>query len=265
VSRPLLEDLSGLGSDERAALRRHLLSLADTKRILGIRYSDWLLGAPSIETGIACSGMAQDEWGHARLIYAMLKELGEDPVPVEHDRAAADYASCDALDAPLDDWAAVVAAMIVVDGALTIALEAFGEGRFAPARSRVPKMLGEEEFHRDLAAAWTRRLGGAGGDARARLGASARQMLPRTLAWLAPDDAAHARLVALGVTGPADDLRERYRERWNPILAACGVESAGVMPERSGWDAVRGRGPGHPGEEAVERARGDRNRALFVE
>ena len=32
-----------------------------------------------------------------------------------------------------------------------------------------------------------------------------------------------------------------------------------------GWDAVRGRGAGHPAEEAVERARGDLNRALFVE
>ena len=54
--------------------------------------------------------MAQDEWGHARLLYALLKDFGEDPVPVEHDREPEAYASCDALDAPADDWADVVSA-----------------------------------------------------------------------------------------------------------------------------------------------------------
>jgi ring-1,2-phenylacetyl-CoA epoxidase subunit PaaC len=265
MSAAALDDLSGLSSEERTAVRRHLLSLADTKRILGIRYSDWLLGAPSIETGIACSGMAQDEWGHARLIYAMLKDLGEDPVPVEHDRAAEAYASCDALDAPLDDWASVVAAMVVVDGALTVALQAFGEGSYAAARSRVPKMLGEEEFHADLAAAWVRRLAGSAGPGRARMREETLAMLPRTLAWLAPGDDAHAALVDLGVTRPAPALMAAYRERWGPLLQMLEIEPARLEADRTQWDEERGRGPGHPGVEAVERARGDRNRALFVE
>lgn len=265
MSAEPLESLDGLGDPERGALRRLLLSLADTKRILGIRYSDWLLGAPSIETGIACSGMAQDEWGHARLVYAMLKDLDEDPVPVEHDRPGSAYASCDPLDAPLDDWAEVVAAMVVVDGALSVALEAFGEGRYAAARGRVPKMIGEEEFHRDLAAAWLRRLAAAGTPARDRLRDACLAMLPRALAWMAPADEAHERLVGLGVTLPAEALLQRHRERWQLVLSGLDIELAGVSPERSGWDPSRGRGPGHPGDEAVERARGDRNRALFVE
>ena len=49
--RPL--DVTSLGADDHRHLRRTVLGLADTKRILGIRYSDWLLGAPSIEAGIA--------------------------------------------------------------------------------------------------------------------------------------------------------------------------------------------------------------------
>ena len=76
-----------LGPEVRAALRRQVLTLADSKRILGLRYSDWLLGAPSIETGIAASSMAQDEWGHARLLYSMLKDFGEDPTTTEHERS----------------------------------------------------------------------------------------------------------------------------------------------------------------------------------
>ena len=48
---------------------------------------------------------------------------------------------------------------------------------------------------------------------------------------------------------------------------AGGVADHGELApcEEGGWDEGRGRGPGHPDEEAVERARGDRNRTLFVE
>ena len=63
--------VDALGADDRAALKRLILGLADSKRLMGIRYSDWVLGAPSVETGIATSSMTQDEWGHARLLYAM--------------------------------------------------------------------------------------------------------------------------------------------------------------------------------------------------
>ena len=68
-------NVASLDAPTRAALERHILRLADSKRLMGIRYSDWTLGAPSVETGIAMSSMTQDEWGHARLLYSMLKEL----------------------------------------------------------------------------------------------------------------------------------------------------------------------------------------------
>ena len=152
-------EVDRLDDGARAALRRLLLTLADSKRLMGIRYSDWLLGAPSIEAGIATSSMSQDEWGHARLLYAMLKGLGEDPVAVEHERSDEAYASLDPLDTAFPDWAAVVAGMVLVDGALTVALEAFSRGSFEPATTRVPKMLAEEEFHASLGRAWYRRLG----------------------------------------------------------------------------------------------------------
>jgi len=131
-----------LDEPTRAALRRYVLSLADSKRLMGIRYSDWNLGAPTVETGIAMSSMTQDEWGHARLLYAMLKELGIDPVQIEHERPAEAYANLGPLDEPFSDWAATVAAMVIVDGALSAALAAFSRGRFEPedvVRRGVPR------------------------------------------------------------------------------------------------------------------------------
>ncbi len=248
-----------------APLSRHILSLADTKRLLGIRYSDWLLGSPSIETGIAASSMAQDEWGHARLLYAMLKRLGFDPFEVEHTRPADRYYSAPALDHPFDDWADFIAAVVVVDGALSVALESFADGNFALARSRVPKMLAEEEYHRQFGTAWFARLAAAGGEGAARLDAAARTMLPSTIAWLLPGDEVQDELVADGRVLPGKRVRELLEARLGGTLGAAGIALDDIEPDRDGWDPERRRGPGAPAEEAVERARGDRNRALFVE
>ena len=248
----------------RQPLRRLILTLADSKRMMGIRYSDWVLGAPSIETGVAASSMSQDEWGHARLLYAMLRDLGMDPTRVEHGRSAGEYASLDGLDDAFEDWACVVAGMVVVDGALAVALEGFSEGRYEPARTRVPKMLAEEEFHASLGRAWYRRLSGSGSGARELLAQATSALLPATLAWLGASDAAAGALAKASVTPPGPHLLTRFRDRTRELLAESGVDVDAARPATE-WDPSRARGPGHPAEEAVERARGDRNRALLVE
>ena len=261
----MISSVDDLGAAERAALRRLIVGLADSKRLLGIRFSDWLLGAPSIEAGIAASSMAQDEWGHARLIYAMLKDFGEDPKEIEHDRAAEAYASMPALDVEFADWADVVAAMVVVDGALTAVMAGFSEGRYESAGSRVPKMLGEEEFHRDMALAWLRRMAGASPAGRARMTEALNNMLPSAMEWMAPGDESSATLAAAGLAASSADCLARYAETWAGPLSALGVTLPAAPAVSGGWDADRGRGAGTPDEEAIQRARGDLNRMLFVE
>ena len=258
-------DTASLDAPTTAALKRLILSLADSKRLMGIRYSDWLLGAPSIETGIAASSMCQDEWGHARLLYAMLRDLGEDPVAVEHERPDEAYASVDPLDGPFPDWAAVVAGMVLVDGALSVVLASFAEGRFEPATTRVPKMLSEEAFHRSLGVAWYRRLAGSDAqEARNLLRGATESMLPSLLAWVGAADAAAVSLVEAGVIADAATLTGAFRHQVRDVLSEAGVDVDAVAAADA-WDEGRGRGPGHPDADASERARGDRNRMLFVE
>ncbi|NNK64339.1 MAG: hypothetical protein HKO98_14170, partial [Gemmatimonadetes bacterium] len=160
-------------------------------------------------------------------------------------------------------WADVVALIAVVDSALTVVLEAFSEGRYAPAGARAGKMIAEEAFHGDMARAWVRSLAGGTSESRARIADACNSRLPRTLAWMAPDDDAAARLAEAGIMPTTDELLERFADRHANMFAAAGVQVP--APNREGWDAARGRGPGHPGLEAVERARGDLNRELFVE
>lgn len=257
-------DVDRLDRADKAALERLIITLADTKRMLGIRYSDWLIGSPSIETGIAASSMCQDEWGHARLLYAMLKQLGKDPGPYERERPAAQYASTTALDEEAPDWAALVAMMVLVDGAATAMLESFAAGAFEQANSRVPKMLAEEEFHASLGAAWYRRLADSDGEAKALLTEATRRMLPSLLTWVGTDDEVNERLLALGVIEPAAARLTRFRDGVRELVAVVGVD-VDAEDGRGEWDSTRARTAGQPTEEAVERARGDRNRALFVE
>jgi len=259
------EGLSGQEPEVREGFRRLVLSLADSKRLLGIRYSDWILGAPSIEAGIAASSMAQDEWGHARLLYATLKDFGDNPLEVEHQRDPEAYCSMDALDEGFDDWAAVIAAIVVVDGALTVALEGLRGGGYQSIEGRVGKMLAEEEFHRSMGEAWFRRLAGSSDTARERLRAGVEQFLGSTVRCLAPGDPAHEGLGTLGLTLPGKELRRQFAERVDPLLELLDMSVPLEGPDLEGWDGARGRGPGQPAGEAVERARGDRNRALFVE
>lgn len=254
------KDLSG---GLETGVRRTILTLADSKRMLGIRYSDWLLGAPSLETGIAASSMAQDEWGHARLLYAMLKDLGMDPVSVEHDRTAVEYASVEALDRPFQDWAAVVAGMVLVDGGLTVLLHGFAEGAYEPAAGRVPKMVAEEAFHASMGAAWFRRLAEGAEAGRTLLVEATRSMLPGILQVMDPPDTLRSTLSDAGVLPSGPAVKDAFLAEVGDLLDLVGVDpSCGTAAP---WDPSRGRGEGAPEEEAVERARGDRNRELFVE
>lgn len=263
-TEPVL-DVGSLDADTRSALKRHILRLADSKRLLGIRYSDWNLGAPTIETGIAMSSMTQDEWGHARLLYSMLKELDVDPDAIEHERPAEDYRNLSSLDSEFPDWAATVAAIVIADGALRTAIGAFAEGTFEPAQSRCTKMISEEAFHTSLGDAWYRRLAASSDEARALLRAATDRFLPEALAWLGADDAPTALLVEAGVTEPGAKLVPLFQDAVRDMLALGGVDVDTVQPASVDWDEKRGRGPGHPDDDTVERARGDRNRALLVE
>lgn len=268
-----------LPADVRDALRDLILALADSKRVLGLRYSDRMLGAPTLEAGIAASSMAQDEWGHARLTYAMLGDFGDDPKALEHDRPAAEYRSIGALDRALGSWADTIAASLLVDAALATQYGALVESRYTPVHNRVQKMLDEERFHFQYAAGWARRIAAVPA-VRGELAGALARILPETLRWFGRDDApAVARLAADGITRRSpSELRARFLGRVGPVLAEIGMaEELGVgqrdggawswsgTPDWSGWDDATRRAGGALDEETAARARGDKNRALLLD
>jgi ring-1,2-phenylacetyl-CoA epoxidase subunit PaaC len=278
VNQPV-EKAAALSEQSRGTLRALILSLADSKRLLGIRYSDWMLGAPTLETGIAASSMAQDEWGHSRLTYALLSEFGDEPKRLEHEREAEEYHSIAALDSAFASWSEMIAAALLLDTAITEQYAALAESRYTPLHNRVQKLLDEEEFHFQYAAGWAPKLA-ASAEARAQFVKAARGFLPAALHWLGRgDDPALARLREEGLTrGTSDELRRSYLARVGPVLEEGGVAGdLGVQGGGDGWsfdgalewsdwdDRRRRSGGGGPDADTLARVRGDKNRAMLLD
>lgn len=259
VPEPLHEPLGAL-----------LLSLADNKRLLGMRYSEWILGAPTLEAGIACSAMAQDEWGHGRILYAMLKDFGRDPGALEHERGSDEYLVSELLDAPPEEWPALIALNALFDTALSVQCEALTDSRYTPLQFKMGKLLDEERFHFEHARGWTARLAEAE-TGRGALAAAFDAAVGPCLRWFGRGEGElWTGLVEEGViTGDPDAQRARWLARVGPLLEQVGLEAPG--PEGagldwSGWDDARRRsGAGGPDADTLARVRGDKNRAMLMD
>lgn len=231
-----------------------ILVLADTKRLLGMRYAEWILGAPALEAGIACASMAQDEWGHGRLLYALLKDFGDDVEQLEHGRAPAEYRNLELLDDAPASWPDLVVVNALVDAAVSVQLEALRESEHAPLRQRVGKILDEEEFHAAHGTAWLKRIAAASTDAKQLLATAIERALPVILRWFGP--------------GPAgDQLRAQYVSRIKPLLDAAGLPApAAAAPAFTDFDMSTRRSHNRgPDAATIARIRGDKNRAFLMD
>ncbi len=259
------ETLSGAA----AATRDLILVLADSKRLLGTRYAEWILGAPELEAGIACASMAQDEWGHGRLLYALLKDFGDDTDRIEHGREPSEYRSIEVLDTEPRDWAQLVILNALVDSALTIQLEALRESSHIPLRQRVGKLLDEEVFHAQHGAAWLRRLASATDEARQLVDEAAAAAIPQILRWFGSDDGQGRLLLENGIANAmGGELRARFLERVAPLLAL--IENPEMLrsiePDFANFDETTRRTIGtSPDAATIKRVRGDKNRQVLVD
>jgi ring-1,2-phenylacetyl-CoA epoxidase subunit PaaC len=257
----------GMDAATAAAVRDLILTLADSKRLLGYRYAEWMLGAPELETGIACASMAQDEWGHARLLYALLKDFDEDVEGLEHGRGPEAYHSMQVLDRPVETWPDLVALMVIADAAATAQIAALRGSSYAPLRQRVEKVLDEERFHAAHGMAWVRRLATASDASRSALASALERALPPVLAWFGPASDRSARLVDAGIVAEAGpDLRKRFAAQVRPALEQAGVEGPPADAGLEGFDEARRRSAqGGPDEETLRRIRGDANRTFLMD
>jgi 1,2-phenylacetyl-CoA epoxidase catalytic subunit len=203
-----------------------VLSIADNKQMLGLRYAEWATRAPSLEADIAAAAMGLDDLGHSRVLYGCLEPLREDPRGPERESDPASLSNLPYFDDPWTSWGQFVAANAVLDTAFTVMIEACVAGNVEVLQHRLRKMLTEERYHFLHGRSWLRSGIDAGPLADAWL---------QAIEWFGPPDGDTARLHEQGVLsmGP-NELRSRLEER----LETTRTE---VDPSWEGWDARRRR------------------------
>ncbi|HWK26444.1 MAG TPA: Phenylacetic acid catabolic protein [Solirubrobacter sp.] len=211
-------------------------SLADNKAALGRRYAEWAVSAPTLESAVAAAAMAQDELGHARSTYPVLKALGTatDEVSGGDHRLAL-------LDSELPDWNAFIAANLLVDGVLTTFVAACDGSSVEQMAARAKKILQEEGSHRVHGEAWARRL--CRGPQRDAFVARLLETWEQAGRWIGPDDdpAYAAALEAGEVRWTAAHQRALVRDWLVALLAGEGVTIELPALDFTDWDPERRR------------------------
>src|SRR6185312_5196702 len=110
--------------------------LADNKYFLGRRYAEWCSSAPTLESSVAAAAMAQDELGHARALYPLLKNLAPDAGPDLDPETRTDFHRMRLLDPSFDGWIDFATANFLIDTALSVIFEAAQTSSYEPLAGR---------------------------------------------------------------------------------------------------------------------------------
>src|SRR6185437_13974030 len=94
-----------------------MVRLADNKYFLGRRYAEWCSSAPTLESSVAAAAMAQDELGHARAIYPVLKTLNPGAGAESEPETRTAFTALVCLGEPFGGWEDFVAANVLIDNA----------------------------------------------------------------------------------------------------------------------------------------------------
>ena len=203
-----------------------VLSIADNKQMLGLRYAEWATRAPSLEADIAAAAMGLDDLGHSRVLYGCLEPLGADPRGAERESDPASLRALAYFDEPWTEWSQFVAANAILDTAFTVMIEACLNGSVEVLQHRLRKMLMEERYHFLHGRSWLK--SGIGAEPLNRAWSEA-------IEWFGPTDGEVSALHREGKLsmGPRE-LRTRLEEQLE-------TKSADVHVDWKAWDPIRRR------------------------
>ena len=219
-------DASALEPELRAAIADLLLTMADDEFVIGFRDSEWTGIAPMLEEDVAFSSLAQDEIGHARLLYEMRAALtGEDADRIAFHRDPSEYRHARLLDAPRSGWGFTIVRRWLYDTADSVRLAALARSSFAPLAEVVAKIRREERYHLMHLDTWLERLATRDGQPRDEVVAALEKLSIEVLTVFTPVPAEDLLVVAGVITAPMSELASSWRSEANARLATLGLSS----------------------------------------
>jgi 1,2-phenylacetyl-CoA epoxidase catalytic subunit len=199
-----------------------IVALADNKYFLAHRLAAWGVGAPTLESAVACTAIAQEEAGHARGLYSLLADFPRDvaPQPLERENDRDRKYALSYLVEPTTSFVRGIAALTLADRAFTVLIEAAAGSSFDGLRRRAVRILSDERFHQRYADGRVREL------AHTTLDHELAALLPETLCWFGPDrEPGLEQLVEAGIVSHRnEELRQTFLERLAAVTEPAGVE-----------------------------------------
>ena len=162
--------------------------------------------------------MAQDELGHARALYPLLRSLMPDSGAEVEPETRSVFESLVYVETPFAGWEDFVAANFLVDTALTVVFEAARDSSFEALAARSRKVVQEERMHFQHGEAWVRRMARQGDAVRAALTVSLNRAWDELLCWFGTPDSESLYSVDGTLDAPVSVLRQRFVDRVVPVL-----------------------------------------------
>ena len=180
-----MNEISGpqeVPADLKGPLVDLLLSLGDDEFILGYWDSEWTGVAPMLEEDVACSSIAQDEIGHARLFYQQVEALIGTPADrLAYGRQPDEYRQVQLVDYARGDWAFTIARQFLYDTADAIRLASLRTSAYVLLAQDIVKIEREETYHQMHVHVWLQRLANGTAEGRQRLENALEHLWPDAL------------------------------------------------------------------------------------
>ena len=211
-------------SSSNGALAELLLTLADDEFVLGFWDSEWTGIAPMLEEDVAFSSLAQDEIGHARVLYEILAELTHDTTDhIAYGRQPEEYRHARLMDYPRTDWAFSIARRFLYDTADAARLDVLANSSYPPLAGIVSKIRREETYHRMHMEAWVNRLAEAGGEAHQRLADALEMLWPDALTLFTPLGGEEELLNVGILPEPLMAIQQQWLGEIAPLMQSLGL------------------------------------------
>lgn len=217
-------EIDVLATSARDALARYVLAIADDAMLIGHRDSEWTGLGPILEEDIAFSSMAQDEIGHALVLYGLLHEHFGAPDPDDQAflRDAPDWRNTVLCELPRMDYAYSLIRRALYDLGAAMRYEALTASAWPALASAATKLAQEKKYHLIHDRAFIGRLGRATEESHDRLQRALDTTFAHALAMWEPVEG-ESELVEAQIVPASAALQQRWLDRICTFLVASGL------------------------------------------